>query len=42
MNFKFPMDKTKDGRTEIVGTVGSGGATVTLKSVNGNLRVRKP
>ncbi|MBM3874655.1 MAG: DUF4097 domain-containing protein [Verrucomicrobia bacterium] len=41
MRCAFPLDKSKNSRTEVVGTVGSGGAAVTLKSVNGNLQVRK-
>lgn len=36
----LPMEKSRSSRTDIAGTVRSGGASVTLKSVNGNLRVR--
>lgn len=36
----LPLTKSRSARTDIAGTVRSGGASVTLKSVNGNLRVR--
>lgn len=36
----LPLEKSRATRTEIVGTVRSGGASVSLRSINGNLRVR--
>ena len=37
----FPVTVSKSGRTHLAGTVGGGGASVTLDSVNGSLAVRK-
>lgn len=36
----FPLKVTKSGRNKLVGTVGAGGASVVLDSVNGGLRVK--
>jgi hypothetical protein len=36
----LPLEKSRSSRGDVVGTVRSGGASVTLKSINGNLRVR--
>jgi DUF4097 and DUF4098 domain-containing protein YvlB len=37
----FPVTVSKSGRTHLAGTVGGGGASVKLDSVNGSLAVRK-